>query len=173
MASLLLLAAIAAPAAPAKPHLVFFLADEYALNQLPATTPHPSLTSRRCGSYGFADVSYHAEMYGHSANVIHTPHLDALSASGVRLENYFVRASHPPHAGCGSGSALAAALTDWRRRARQQVQPVCSPTRATVMTGRYVIHTGIHTAFSDSVPNVPTPPTPPLLTPTQRHRPDE
>ena len=29
------------------------------------------------------------------------------------------------------------------------------------MTGRYVIHTGIHTAFSDSVPNVPTPPTPP------------
>ena len=41
------------------------------------------------------------------------------------------------------------------------------------MTGRYVIHTGIHTAFSDSVPNVPTPPTPPLLTPTQRQRPDE
>ena len=34
------------------------------------------------------------------------------------------------------------------------VQPVCSPTRATIMTGRYVIHTGIHTAFSDSVPNV-------------------
>ena len=115
MASLLLLAAIAAPAAPAKPHLVFFLADEYALNQLPgphslaATTPQPSqsLTSRRCGSYGFADVSYHAEMYGHSANVIHTPHLDALSASGVRLENYFVRASPPPHA--AAAAALAAA----------------------------------------------------------------
>ena len=34
------------------------------------------------------------------------------------------------------------------------VQPVCSPTRSTIMTGRYVIHTGIHTAFSDSVPNV-------------------
>ena len=137
---------------------------------------HPSLTSsRRCGSYGFADVSYHAEMYGHSANVIHTPHLDALSASGVRLENYFVRSPRLPlptqrqrqrQQRAGSGP-------DWRRRARQQVQPVCSPTRATVMTGRYVIHTGIHTAFSDSVPNVPTPPTPPLLTPTQRQRPDE
>ena len=38
------------------------------------------------------------------------------------------------------------------------------------MTGRYVIHTGIHTAFSDSVPNVPrTPPTP--HSPTQRQRP--
>ena len=71
-----------------------------AQRQLPAA----ALTSaRRCGSYGFADVSYHAEMYGHSANVIHTPHLDALSASGVRLENYFVRASPP--AAPGSGSA--------------------------------------------------------------------
>ena len=63
-----------------KPHLVFFLADDY----------------------GFADVEYHTEMYGHSANVIHTPNLDALSAAGCRLENYYV-------------------------------QPVCSPTRSTVM----------------------------------------
>ena len=70
--------------------------------------PPAALTSaRRCGSYGFADVSYHTEMYGHSANVIHTPHLDALSASGVRLENYFVRASPPPHA--AAAAALAAA----------------------------------------------------------------
>ena len=61
-----------------------------------AANPHPSPLSRRCGSYGFADVSYHAEMYGHSANVIHTPHLDALSASGVRLENYFVRSPRLP-----------------------------------------------------------------------------
>ena len=63
-----------------KPHLVFFLADDY----------------------GFADVEYHTKMYGHDKNVIHTPNLDALSAQGCRLENYYV-------------------------------QPVCSPTRATIM----------------------------------------
>jgi hypothetical protein len=67
-----------------KPHLVFFLADDY----------------------GFADVEYHTKMYGHDKNVIHTPNLDALSAQGCRLENYYV-------------------------------QPVCSPTRSTIMyTGR-------------------------------------
>lgn len=32
------------------------------------------------------------------------------------------------------------------------VQPVCSPTRAALMTGRYGLHTGIHTALVDSAP---------------------
>lgn len=41
-------------------------------------------------------------MYGHEKNVIFTPNLDALSAAGCRLENYYV-------------------------------QPVCSPTRSTIM----------------------------------------
>jgi hypothetical protein len=47
---------------------------------------------------------YHTKMYGHDPqmNVIHTPNLDALSAAGCRLENYYV-------------------------------QPVCSPTRSTIM----------------------------------------
>ena len=49
--------------------IVFFLADDY----------------------GFADVSYHTQMYGNSSNVIATPHLDALAAAGVRLENYYVQ----------------------------------------------------------------------------------
>lgn len=52
--------------AASKPHLVFFLADDY----------------------GFADCSYHTEMYGNSSNVIQTPNLDSLSAAGIRLEQY-------------------------------------------------------------------------------------
>ena len=89
--------AAAAAAAASKPHLVFFLADDY----------------------GFADVSYHAEMYGHDLNVISTPNLDSLSAKGVRLERYYV-------------------------------QSVCSPTRASLLTGRYVFRHGIHVPLIDS-----------------------
>ena len=33
------------------------------------------------------------------------------------------------------------------------VQPVCSPTRSCIMTGRYVIHTGVHTPFMDATQN--------------------
>jgi arylsulfatase B/arylsulfatase I/J len=33
------------------------------------------------------------------------------------------------------------------------VQPVCSPTRSCIMTGRYVFHTGIHTPFMDATQN--------------------
>jgi arylsulfatase A-like enzyme len=32
------------------------------------------------------------------------------------------------------------------------VQPVCSPTRATFMSGRHVIHTGIYMPFSQATP---------------------
>tara|TARA_B110000208_G_C11705299_1_gene407337 strand:+ start:879 stop:1232 length:354 start_codon:yes stop_codon:yes gene_type:complete len=32
------------------------------------------------------------------------------------------------------------------------VQPVCSPTRATFMSGRHVIHTGIYSPFSQASP---------------------
>ena len=46
--------------------------------------------------YGFADVSYHTKMYGNTSNVIDTPNLDALAASGVRLENYYVQAVCSP-----------------------------------------------------------------------------
>lgn len=51
------------------PHIVFVLADDY----------------------GFADISYHARRYGNSSNIIETPHMDALAATGVKLENYYVQ----------------------------------------------------------------------------------
>uniref|UniRef100_A0A3P8W5J4 Arylsulfatase B n=1 Tax=Cynoglossus semilaevis TaxID=244447 RepID=A0A3P8W5J4_CYNSE len=66
-----------------QPNIVFILADDY----------------------GWHDIGY----YG---SEIHTPHLDKLSASGVRLERYYI-------------------------------QPICTPSRNQLMTGRYQIHTGM------------------------------
>ncbi|KAK2818681.1 hypothetical protein Q5P01_024242 [Channa striata] len=71
-----------APAAP-RPHIVFVLADDF----------------------GWFDVGYHG-------SEIRTPNLDRLSATGVRLENYYV-------------------------------QPLCTPSRNQLLTGRYQIHTGM------------------------------
>ena len=84
-------------ASHSRPHIIFVLADDY----------------------GYNDISYNARKHGNDTNVIDTPRLDALAASGVALTNYYV-------------------------------QPVCSPTRAALMTGRYGSHTGIHTALVDS-----------------------
>ncbi len=54
---------------------------------------------------GYNDIGYHA-INGLSA--VRTPHLDALAAEGVKLENYYV-------------------------------QPICSPSRSVLMTGRYLV----------------------------------
>jgi len=37
--------------------------------------------------------------------------------------------------------------------ARYYAQPVCSPTRASLMTGRHVIHTGIYMPFNHGITN--------------------
>ncbi|XP_047424940.1 arylsulfatase B [Mugil cephalus] len=74
---------LAVVAAKPPPHIVFILADDF----------------------GWNDVGYHG-------SEIRTPHLDKLSAKGVRLENYYV-------------------------------QPLCTPSRNQLMTGRYQIHTGM------------------------------
>ncbi|XP_022624502.1 arylsulfatase B isoform X2 [Seriola dumerili] len=66
-----------------RPHVVFVLADDF----------------------GWYDVGYHS-------SEIRTPNLDKVSATGVRLENYYV-------------------------------QPLCTPSRNQLMTGRYQIHTGM------------------------------
>eukprot|EP00937_MAST-01D_sp_MAST-1D-sp2_P004572 g4572.t1 len=56
------------------PHIVFVLADDY----------------------GFNDISYHARKNGNDTNIIETPHMDNLAASGVKLENYYVQAVCSP-----------------------------------------------------------------------------
>ncbi|XP_027970241.1 arylsulfatase B [Eumetopias jubatus] len=65
------------------PHLVFVLADDL----------------------GWNDVGFHGSN-------IRTPHLDALVAGGVLLDNYYT-------------------------------QPLCTPSRSQLLTGRYQIHTGL------------------------------
>uniref|UniRef100_A0A8C3YI05 Arylsulfatase B n=1 Tax=Catagonus wagneri TaxID=51154 RepID=A0A8C3YI05_9CETA len=65
------------------PHLVFVLADDL----------------------GWNDVGFHG-------SEIRTPHLDALAAGGVLLDNYYT-------------------------------QPLCTPSRSQLLTGRYQIHTGL------------------------------
>ncbi|XP_074240474.1 arylsulfatase B isoform X1 [Saimiri boliviensis] len=65
------------------PHLVFVLADDL----------------------GWNDVSFHGSR-------IRTPHLDALAAGGVLLDNYYT-------------------------------QPLCTPSRSQLLTGRYQIRTGL------------------------------
>jgi arylsulfatase A-like enzyme len=70
------------------PHIVFVLSDDV----------------------GWDDFSIHG------GTTCKTPHIDALAAESVVLDNYYT-------------------------------QPVCSPARASLMTGRHVIHTGVFTAF--------------------------
>lgn len=65
------------------PHLVLVLADDL----------------------GWNDVGFHGSR-------LRTPHLDALAAGGVRLDNYYT-------------------------------QPLCTPSRSQLLTGRYQIHTGL------------------------------
>lgn len=68
---------------PARPNVVYFLADDL----------------------GWGDVGWHK-------SEIKTPGLDALAAAGARLEHFYV-------------------------------QPLCSPTRAALMTGRYPMRHGL------------------------------
>ena len=73
-----------------------------------AITP-PNVVLFVIDDYGHTDIGYHNI---HFDNNLKTPNLDALSASGIRLEQYYV-------------------------------QPICTPTRSVLMSGRYQIHTGL------------------------------
>ncbi len=81
--SLFLPLSLSAAEPPPRPNIVFILSDDQ----------------------GFADIGYRS-------TEVKTPHLDALAASGVRLEQFYV-------------------------------QPVCTPTRAALMTGRYPLRLGL------------------------------
>ena len=83
LSALLLATTIIAADAPAKPNIVFILADDL----------------------GYADVGWHG-------GEIKTPNLDKLANGGAKLEQFYV-------------------------------QPVCSPTRAALMTGRYPMRHGL------------------------------
>jgi arylsulfatase A-like enzyme len=70
--------------------------------------PHsqPNIVFILADDLGYADVGFTG------GREIRTPHLDALAASGARLDHFYV-------------------------------QPVCSPTRAALMTGRYPMRYGL------------------------------
>lgn len=80
---LLLLSPARASGAAQPPHVVFVLADDL----------------------GWNDVGFHG-------SAIRTPHLDALAAGGVVLDNYYV-------------------------------QPLCTPSRSQLLTGRYQVPGGL------------------------------
>ena len=61
---------------------------------------------------GFADISYNNRTAPGGPGRVHTPHIDALADSGVKLSNHYV-------------------------------QPICTPTRAALMTGRYPFRYGV------------------------------
>ena len=81
------------------PHIVFLVADDLGWNDVGFHQSKPSGPN----PLGLATVNA-------SEGGFLTPTLDALAASGARLESYYV-------------------------------QPLCSPTRGTIMTGRQVRNT--------------------------------
>ncbi len=60
---------------------------------------------------GYGDLGFHGNHH------VKTPHLDALAAESIRLNNFYV-------------------------------SPVCAPTRASLMTGRYSLRTGVRDTYN-------------------------
>ena len=89
--------------------------------------------------YGFADVGYHSDMYGTDPDPCNSTVTSwaapcKMSAKNMRMET--------PNLDRLSAAGI--------RLENYYIQPVCSPTRATLLTGRYVFHHGVHVPFIDS-----------------------
>jgi hypothetical protein len=78
----------------------------------PAKAQPPNIVYIISDDQGWKDVGYHG-------SDIKTPNIDALAASGARLEQFYA-------------------------------QPMCTPTRAALMTGRYPFRYGLQTAVIPS-----------------------
>lgn len=83
-----------------------FLFLSLGLTASQSVAPRPNIVFILADDLGYADVGFNG------GKEIATPRLDALAASGVRLEHHYV-------------------------------QPVCSPTRAAFLTGRYPMRHGL------------------------------
>ena len=80
--------------------------------------------------YGFGDVGYHSDMYGRDP--------------APKNWNQTGGANRMMTPNLDKLSAAGVRLENY------YIQPVCSPTRATLLTGRYVFHHGVHVPFIDS-----------------------
>jgi arylsulfatase A-like enzyme len=87
------ISALAADSTPAKPNIIYILADDL----------------------GYADPGFNG------GTEIKTPHLDQIAAGGTILKSYYV-------------------------------QPVCSPTRSALLTGRYPSSTGVYSVVRPLTP---------------------
>ena len=120
------LAATAAAAAAKKPHVIFMLAD---------VRPPPPLPRRRPSAAPWRGVPCATAATQPARAELHCPPaLQDLGYSDVQM-----------HGGTQIPTPnLQALADDGVMLSQYYVQPVCSPTRATILTGRHVIHTGVY-----------------------------
>lgn len=81
--------------------VLLLLAITFTCDQTLAESPRPNIILCMADDQGWGDTAYN----GHP--LLHTPHLDAMAAGGLRFDHFYAAA------------------------------PVCTPTRASVMTGRH------------------------------------
>jgi arylsulfatase A-like enzyme len=102
------------------PLLVLILSLAWAPRAAAQASSHPNIVYIVADDLGWKDVGYHG-------SDIRTPNIDALAATGARLEQFYA-------------------------------QPMCTPTRAALMTGRYPFRYGLQTLviLSSHTYGVPT-----------------
>ena len=89
----------------------------------------PPLASQVADDQGYANIGYHN-------STMLTPRIDELAHEGVILESYCALAASVPRRGPAPQGHLS------HESRRTDVQPICSPTRSSLMTGRYTYRLG-------------------------------